>query len=102
LYRSDIRDSLKIWRDAGIALDPMIDRAPGLQEARPLAKNLADVSAAGLEAINYLATGTAATAQWRDVQLSKLDEAAKPKAALELVIVPSVRKLIIAAAEPRK
>jgi len=102
LYRSDVRDSLKIWRDAGIALDPMIDRAPGLQEARPLAKNLADVSAAGLEAINYLATGTAATAQWRDVQLSKLDEAAKPKAALELVIVPSVRKLIIAAAEPRK
>ena len=102
LYRSDIRDSLKIWRDAGMALDPMIDRAPGLQEARPLAKNLADVSAAGLEAINYLATGTAATAQWRDVQLSKLDEAAKPKAALELVIVPSVRKLIIAAAEPRK
>ena len=102
LYRSDIRDSFKIWRDAGIALDPMIDRAPGLQEARPLAKNLADVSAAGLEAINYLSTGTAAPAQWRDLQLSKLDEAAKPKAALELVVVPSVRKLIIAAAEPRK
>jgi hypothetical protein len=34
--------------------------------------------------------------------LSKLDEAAKPKAALELVVIPSVRKLIIAAAEPRK
>jgi hexosaminidase len=102
LYRSEIRDSLKIWRDAGIALDPMIDRAPGLEEARPLAKNLTDVAAAGLEAINYLSTGTAATAQWRDAQLSKLDEAAKPKAALELVIIPSVRKLVIAAAEPRK
>jgi hexosaminidase len=102
LYRSDVRDSLRIWRDAGIALDPMIDRAPALQEARPLAKNLADVSAAGLEAMNYLSTGTVATAQWRDLQLSKLDEAAKPKAALELVVIPSVRKLVIAAAEPRK
>ena len=102
LYRSDIRDTLKIWRDAGIALDPMIDRAPGLQEARPLAKNLADVSGAGLEAVNYLSTGAIATAQWRDLQLSKLDDAAKPKAALELVVIPSLRKLIIAAAEPRK
>jgi len=99
LYRSDIRDSLQSWRDAGIALDPMIDRAPALQEARPLAKNLADVAAAGLEAIAYLSTGDTATAQWRDAQLAKLDEAAKPKAALELVIIPSVRKLVIAAAE---
>ena len=99
LYRSDIRDSLTSWRDAGTALDPMIDRAPALQEARPLAKNLADVAAAGLEAIAYLSTGDAATTQWRDAQLAKLDEAAKPKAALELVIIPSVRKLVIAAAE---
>jgi hexosaminidase len=101
LYRSDIRDSLTSWRDAGVALDPMIDRAPALQEARPLAKNLADVAASGLEAMALLSIGNTATAQWRDAQLAKLDEAAKPKAALELVIIPSVRKLVIAAAEPR-
>ena len=98
LYRSEIRASLDNWRDAGIALDPMIDRAPALQEARPLAKNLAEVAAAGLEALAYLSTGDAPTAEWRDAQLSKLDEAAKPKAALELVVVPSVRKLVVAAA----
>jgi hypothetical protein len=102
LYRSDLRDSLEIWRDAGIALDPMIDRAPALQEARPLAKNLADVAAAGLEAMAYLTTGDAPTAEWRDAQLAKLDEAAKPKAALELGIVPSVRRLVMAAAELRQ
>jgi len=99
LYRSDIHDSLTSWRDAVTTLDPMIDRAPALQEARPLAKNLADVAAAGLEAIAYLSTGEAATTQWRNAQLAKLDEAAKPKAALELAIIPSVRKLVIAAAE---
>jgi hexosaminidase len=99
LYRSDIADSLNSWRGAGTALDPMIDRAPGLHEARPLARNLADVAAAGLEAMAYLSSGDAAPAQWRDAQLAKLDEAAKPKAALELVIIPSVRKLVVAAAE---
>ena len=102
LYRSELRDSLTNWRDAGTMLEPMIDRAPGLQEARPLAKNLAEVGAAGLEALSYLSTGTVATTQWRDAQLSKLDEAAKPKAALELMVVPSVRKLVMAAAEPPK
>jgi hypothetical protein len=99
LYRSDIGDSLTSWLDAGTALAPIIDRAPALEEARPLAKNLADVAAAGLEAIAYLSTGDAATTEWRDAQLAKLDEAAKPKAALELVIISSVRKLVIAAAE---
>lgn len=100
LYRSDIRDSLTSWRDAGTALDSMIDRAPALQEARPLAKNLAEIGQAGLEALSYLSTGTVASAQWRDAQLVKLDEAAKPKAALEFVVIPSVKKLVIAAAEP--
>ncbi|HWN08656.1 MAG TPA: family 20 glycosylhydrolase [Pyrinomonadaceae bacterium] len=99
LYRADIHSSLISWRDAGTALDPMIDGAPGLHEARPLAKDLADAAAAGLEALAYLSAGDVATAQWRDAQLAKLDEAAKPKAALELVIIPSVRKLVIAAAE---
>ena len=102
LNRSDIRNALTNWRDAGTALGPMIDRSPALHEARPLATNLSDVAAAGLEAIAYLSSGNAATAEWRNAQLSKLDEAAKPKAALELVIVPSVRKLVIAAAEPSR
>jgi hexosaminidase len=99
VYRSEIRDSLNSWRDAGLALDPMIDRAPALQEVRPLAKNLVDVAAVGIEAIEYLSTTKAATTEWRDAQLAKLDEAAKAKAALELSIIPSVRKLVIGAAE---
>jgi hexosaminidase len=100
LYRSDIREALASWRDAGAELDPVIDRAPALHEARPLAKDLASVAAAGLEALAYLSAGNQATAQWRDAQLAKLEEAAKPKAALEFVMIPSIKKLVIAAAEP--
>ncbi len=99
LYRGNINDTLAEWRSAGLALGPMIDRAPALQEARALANNLSDIADAGLEAMSHLSAGDAATTQWRDVQLAKLDEAAKPKAALEFVVITSVRKLVIAAAE---
>ena len=99
LYRANINEALVEWRTAGLALGPMIDHSPALQEARPLANNLSDIAEAGLEAMSHLAAGDAATTEWRDAQLAKLDEAAKPKAALEFVVIASVRKLVIAAAE---
>jgi hypothetical protein len=49
--------------------------------------------------MSHLSAGDAGTAEWRDAQLARLDEAAKPKAALEFVVIKSVRKLVIAAAE---
>ncbi len=77
----------------------MIDQSPALQEARPLANNLSAIADAGLEAISYLSSGSAPTTEWRQAQLARLDEAAKPKAALEFVVITSVRKLVIAAGE---
>jgi hexosaminidase len=99
LYRRGINDTLAEWHTAGLALSPLIDRSPALQEARPLANNLSDIARVGQEAMAYLAAGETPTAQWRDAQLAKLNEAAKPKAALEFVVIPSVRKLVIAATE---
>jgi hexosaminidase len=99
LYKQNITDTLVDWRASGLTLGPMIDRSPALQEARPLASNLSDIAEAGLQAMSYLSAGNAATTEWRDAQLAKLDEAAKPKAALEFVVTPGVRKLVIAAAE---
>ena len=49
--------------------------------------------------MSYLSSGDAPTAEWRQSQLAKLDEAAKPKAALEFVVIISLRKMVIAAAE---
>src|SRR5256884_627058 len=99
LYRSDIERTLAEWQIAGRALQPMIDQSPALQEARPLANNLSAIADAGLEAISYLSSGSAPTTEWRQTQLARLDEAAKPKAALEFVVITSVRKLVIAAGE---
>jgi hexosaminidase len=99
LYRSQIGNTLEEWRAAGLALGPMIDRSPALQETRPLAHDLADIAEAGVEAMSHVAAGDAATTEWRDAQLAKLEEAAKPKAGVEFVVILSVRKLVIAAAE---
>ena len=99
LYREEINRTLAKWQDSSVALEPMINRAPALEEARPLARNLSDVAIAGLEALSYLKLGTTPTTEWRDAQLAKLDEASKPKAALEFAVIASVRNLVIAAAE---
>lgn len=99
LEMNEVRDTLSKWKDTSSLLDPMMERSPGLHEARPFAKDLADVATIGLEAITYLSAGNSASQQWRDAQLAKLDEAAKPKAALELVVVPSIKKLVVAAAK---
>jgi len=99
LNRSDIERTLAEWQTASRALGPMIDQSPALQEARPLANDLSAIAETGLEAMSYLSSGDAPTTEWRQAQLAKLDEAAKPKAALEFVVLTSVRKLVIAAGE---
>jgi hexosaminidase len=99
LYRLNLEHTLAEWQTASRALGPMIDRSPALQEARPLANSLSDIAGAGLEAMSYLSSGDAPPTEWRNAQFARLDEAAKPKAALEFVVIKSVRKLVIAAAE---
>jgi hexosaminidase len=99
LYRPNLEHTLAEWQTASRALGPMIDRSPALQEARPLANSLSDIAGAGLEAMSYLSSGDAPPTEWRNAQLARLDEAAKPKAALEFVVITSVRKLVIAAIE---
>jgi hexosaminidase len=102
VYGPNLEQTLREWRSAALALQPIIDRSPALQEARPLADDLSLLADAGLEAMSHLSAGDTATTEWRDAQLAKLDEAAKPKAALEFVVIPSLRKLVIAAAAPRQ
>jgi hexosaminidase len=99
LNRSDLELTLAEWQTASRALGPMIDQSPALQEARPLVNDLSAIAETGLEALSYLSSGNTPTTEWRQTQLAKLDEAAKPKAALEFVVLTSVRKLVIAAGE---
>lgn len=102
LYREEIQKVLGDWQAAGVSLEPVIDRSPALKEIKPFAKNLSEIGATGLEAISYLKLGTEPTTEWRDKELAVLEEAAKPKAALDFAVIPSVRQLILAAVEIRQ
>ena len=99
LYRAELTQMLADWQTSGATLEPLIDRSPALKEVKPLAANLSVLGETGLEALSYLKLGLAPTAEWRTASLLKLDEAAKPSGALEFAMIPSMRQLIVAAAE---
>jgi hexosaminidase len=78
-------------------------RSPLLnEEAAPLAKDMEDVCDIGLEAYGFLRTNKNPGEEWRNAKLARLIDAAKPKAAVELMIIQPVLELVIAAAEPEK
>jgi hexosaminidase len=98
-HSQQVRGTLTQWLSAGPELEAIIDGSPALHEARPLARDLSELAAAGLEALSYLSRGVTPPAEWRDARLAAIDNAAKPKAALEFAVIPSLRQLVFAAAE---
>lgn len=98
-HSQQVRGALTQWLSASAELEALIDGSPGLHEARPLARDLSELATAGLEALSYLSRGVAPPAEWRDARLAAIDNAAKPKAALEFAVIPSLRQLVVAAAE---
>jgi hexosaminidase len=98
-HSQQLRTILTQWRNAGPELEAMIDKSAALQEARPLARDLAELGTTGLEALSYISRGITPTSEWRDARLAALNQVAKPKAALEFPVVPGVRQLVIAASE---
>ncbi|MEP6924058.1 MAG: family 20 glycosylhydrolase [Pyrinomonadaceae bacterium] len=94
-----IQNTLTKWQTAGTELVPLTDSLPGLQEAKPLASDLSEIGAIGLESLSFLARGVAPPDGWRDSKLAALKQIANPKAGLEFPIVPSLREMVIAASE---
>jgi hypothetical protein len=90
------------WQTSGASLGPVIDRSPALKEIKPLAQNLTQLGETGLEAISYLKLGMPPPRDWRERSIVKLDDAAKPYAALEFVVVAGVKQLVNAAAEEKR
>lgn len=95
--QTEIRKQLTLWRDNQAALIPAMQRSALLQEAIPLAEDLAALATAGLEALDYVEAGKPAPQEWLDHQRALLERAARPRAELLIMIVPSIRKLVEAA-----
>jgi hexosaminidase len=102
LYRSELTEALAQWQASGGQLEPVIAQSPALKEIQPLAKNLTSLGETGLQAIAYLSSRTPPPPGWREASMAKLDEAAKPYAALEFVVVAAVKDLVAGASEVKR
>jgi hexosaminidase len=99
--RDQLRQCLSHWRANDAVLAPALANSFLLQEAIPLSKDVAALGSAGLEALDYLAQRGRPSDAWLQQQRVLLDNAAKPRAELLIMIVPGVRKLVEAAAGQR-
>jgi len=92
--KGEIHEKLTSWRDNSAALVPEMKRSSLLQEAVPLAEDVSALATSGLKALDYLEKGGVAPRSWVDAQSDLLTRAAKPRAELLIMIVPSIRKLV--------
>jgi hexosaminidase len=97
--RRELREALAEWLDAGTQAEALMEQSPALAEAKPLATDLRRASTVVAEALSFIEKGSVPGPGWREASLAVLDEASKPKAALELPAVQGMRLLVIAAAE---
>ena len=92
--KDEIRKKLTLWRDNSAELIPDMQQSSLLQEAVPLAEDVSALAMSGLKALDYLEKGAVAPKSWVDAQNGLLARAAKPRAELLIMIVPSIRKLV--------
>ena len=98
-YYSEVAAQLNSWRDLRPAADVIGDRSPLLNEAAPLMADLATLADAGLDALSHLSNGIAPTDEWKASKMAVLEQAGKPRAALEFAVLPGIRELIVAAGQ---
>jgi hexosaminidase len=102
-----IEKMLGDWRGAQSGLPSLMNNAPALAEARQLSADFQTLTTIAGEAFNSLKarrlnTGGGSgnkSAEWRDAQLKALSDIAKPKAALEFMIIDAVRKMVVEVSE---
>jgi len=95
---ASLRRQLTLWRENRAQVLPLLQSSTLLQEAAPLADELASLANAGLEALDYLDRRQQPPADWINRQRSLLQEAGQPRAELLIAITPGVAKLVDAAA----
>ncbi|HXZ79314.1 MAG TPA: family 20 glycosylhydrolase [Terriglobales bacterium] len=96
--RMKVRAMLTLWRDNHARLMPQIENSALLKEVGPLSEDLSMLGSAGLQALDSLQSGTRLPDAWSRQQLALIEQAKKPKAALLLMVAPSVQKLVEASA----
>ncbi len=96
----ELAKTFQQWRDMGPAFGELSAKAPVLLDASGRVLLLEKLGTAGLEALNYLRTGTAPSSEWRQSQLALIKQGETPDVSLlKLPWLGSYRALILGAAE---
>ena len=99
---AQLRSYLTAWRDNDAKLRPLLEQLFLLHEVTPISEDLSAVGAAGLQALDYLDKSESSPESWRTQQLAQIEQAAKSKADLLLMVVAPVQQLIEASANPAR
>ncbi len=92
-----LRTRFTAWQAAAPELVVWAARSPRLSDTGPRAMQLGALGEAGLEALDYLRTGTTAPAAWETAQLALLAEAKKPSGLVRFTFLPALQRLVEAA-----
>lgn len=96
--RSELAQTFASWQSLARNFVPMETTAPLLEDSQARVVLLGTLGATGMEAMNYLQTGNAPSAAWRDQAMAIVAEAEKPdQSLLSLTWMGSYRALIVAA-----
>jgi len=98
-HSTSIINRLVAWRENDKKLQPLIHGSPVLKEIAPLSKNISNCALIGLEAMNYILNKNKAPHEWRQKAKRILEQAQKPVAQTELMILPALKALAKRAAE---
>ncbi|MEN9404356.1 MAG: hypothetical protein RL091_3059 [Verrucomicrobiota bacterium] len=97
-----VEGQLASWMELARRLQQgVVSRSPRLQEIGPLLDAMREAGGIGQDALGVLAGGQPPSADWAAGRLAELKRIAQPHAAVELPFMPSIRRLIEAAAAPK-
>jgi hypothetical protein len=100
--RVALADVFMQWRHFRAEFQPLAEASPVASEALPVAEVLADLSSIGIEAIAYLLPSSTPPEGWLARVRLVLDRADRPLGLLRLPFASAMRRLVVAAAEPRQ
>jgi hexosaminidase len=91
---SELSQIFTNWQETGRKLKPLMENNPSLFEGKQLAVDLEDLGIIGLELLELLKANKRIDGDWLGGKLKRLDEIAKPKAAVEFQVVESMKRLL--------
>ena len=90
----ELKKWLNLWKANDKKLQPVIGVSPVLHEVAPLSKDLAVCAEIGLKALESILADKKPSAEWVEETKKYLEETKKPRAQMELMIIPGIEKLL--------